>query len=230
MPVPYTIAFEVAIISKNQDDGLQIIEQILPYFQPHYNLSIKLIPSMKETRDFCHRNSIDYMTPMRDFATRRAIILLSFSEDLSAVYPMQVIEQLRTYTLVSMSTKHQEKFVIQLPLPEDRDGVVVTTLTSKILIKLDCCCRCFRHQQYDSIYIGTELLQVTKKSGNNLTVTRGYENTTAAAHINGSNVYLITEADNALLDSEDDFGFGELKSEFTDMKKRNPISGNDKAI
>ena len=50
MPVPYTIAFEVAIISKNQDDGLQIIEQILPYFQPHYNLSIKLIPSMKETK------------------------------------------------------------------------------------------------------------------------------------------------------------------------------------
>ena len=32
-----------------------------------------------------------------------------------------------------------------------------------------------------------------------------------------------------LLDSEDDFGFGELKSEFTDMKA-NPISGNDEAI
>ena len=32
MPVPYNINFELAIISKNQDDGLQIIEQILPYF------------------------------------------------------------------------------------------------------------------------------------------------------------------------------------------------------
>ena len=70
------IAFEVAIISKNQDDGLQILEQILPYFQPHYNLSIKLIPSMKETRDVpVILNSIDYDdTYEGDFATRRAII------------------------------------------------------------------------------------------------------------------------------------------------------------
>ena len=40
MPVPYNIGFELAVISKNQDDGLQIIEQILPNFQPHYNLSL----------------------------------------------------------------------------------------------------------------------------------------------------------------------------------------------
>ena len=51
MPVPYNISFELAIISKNQDDGLQILEQILPVFQPHYNLSIKLVPSMGETKD-----------------------------------------------------------------------------------------------------------------------------------------------------------------------------------
>ena len=33
MPIPYNIGFELAIISKNQEDGLQIIEQILPVFQ-----------------------------------------------------------------------------------------------------------------------------------------------------------------------------------------------------
>ena len=38
MPVPYNLGFELAIISKNQEDGLQILEQILPFFQPHYNL------------------------------------------------------------------------------------------------------------------------------------------------------------------------------------------------
>ena len=51
MPVPYNIDFELAIISKNQEDGLQILEQILPYFQPHYNLSVKLLPTMNETKD-----------------------------------------------------------------------------------------------------------------------------------------------------------------------------------
>ncbi len=34
MPVPYNINFELAILAKNQDDSLQILEQILPFFPP----------------------------------------------------------------------------------------------------------------------------------------------------------------------------------------------------
>ena len=51
VPVPYNISFELGIISKSQDDGLQILEQILPYFQPSFNMSIKFIPDMDEVRD-----------------------------------------------------------------------------------------------------------------------------------------------------------------------------------
>ena len=40
MPVPYNLDFELYILAKNQDDGLQIVEQILPYFQPEYNVTI----------------------------------------------------------------------------------------------------------------------------------------------------------------------------------------------
>ena len=40
----------------------------------------------------------------------------------------------------------------------------------------------------------------------------------------------IDEADAALIDSSDDFGFGELYSDFQDVKKRNPVSGADEAI
>jgi len=36
MPVPYNLSFELAIISKNQEDGLQILEQILPFFTDYY--------------------------------------------------------------------------------------------------------------------------------------------------------------------------------------------------
>ncbi len=76
MPVPYNLSFELAIISKNQEDGLQILEQILPFFQPHYNLSVKLLPSMSETKDVpVVLNSIDYEDDYEgDFQTRRAII------------------------------------------------------------------------------------------------------------------------------------------------------------
>ncbi len=38
--VPYEIDFSLAIMVKNLDDGLQIIEQILPYFQPQYTIAI----------------------------------------------------------------------------------------------------------------------------------------------------------------------------------------------
>ena len=51
MPVPYNMAFELSIYTKLNDDALQIVEQILPYFQPSYNLSIELVDQIKEKRD-----------------------------------------------------------------------------------------------------------------------------------------------------------------------------------
>lgn len=44
-PVPYNINFQLNIIAKNQDDALQIVEQILPTFNPQYTLTIKPFPS-----------------------------------------------------------------------------------------------------------------------------------------------------------------------------------------
>ena len=40
-PVPYTLTFDLNIYAKNQDDALQIVEQILPTFNPQYTLTIK---------------------------------------------------------------------------------------------------------------------------------------------------------------------------------------------
>lgn len=38
---PYTIGFQLNVYAKNQDDALQIVEQIIPYFAPQYTLTIK---------------------------------------------------------------------------------------------------------------------------------------------------------------------------------------------
>ena len=51
MPVPYNMQFELAIMCKLNDDALQIVEQILPYFQPQYNLTVQLMETIKEKRD-----------------------------------------------------------------------------------------------------------------------------------------------------------------------------------
>lgn len=39
--VPYNIQFQLNAYAKTQDDGLQIVEQILPYFNPQYTLTVK---------------------------------------------------------------------------------------------------------------------------------------------------------------------------------------------
>lgn len=39
-PVPYNIGFSLSVYAKNQDDALQIVEQILPTFNPQYTLTI----------------------------------------------------------------------------------------------------------------------------------------------------------------------------------------------
>jgi|TARA_R110000796_G_C14514238_1_gene430191 hypothetical protein len=39
--VPYDMTFDVNIYAKSQDDALQMVEQILPYFNPQYTVTVK---------------------------------------------------------------------------------------------------------------------------------------------------------------------------------------------
>jgi len=47
----YDIGMSLYIMAKNQDDGLQIVEQILPYFSPEYNVTIKPIDGWDHKQD-----------------------------------------------------------------------------------------------------------------------------------------------------------------------------------
>lgn len=51
MGVPYDLTFELNIYSRNIDDGTHIIEQILPYFNPDYTVSVNVIPEMGFLKD-----------------------------------------------------------------------------------------------------------------------------------------------------------------------------------
>ena len=82
MPVPYNLGFDLNVLVKLQDDGLQILEQILPFFQPGFNMSIDLVKSIGEKRDIpMILNSISQQEDYEgDFSTRRALIYtLSFT-------------------------------------------------------------------------------------------------------------------------------------------------------
>ena len=82
MPVPYNVEFELFIMSKSSDDALQIVEQILPYFQPEYTVTLRESPDLDIIRDVpIVLNSISYEDDYEgDFASRRSVIYtLSFT-------------------------------------------------------------------------------------------------------------------------------------------------------
>lgn len=50
-PVPYNIDMSLYIVTKTQEDALQIIEQILPWFTPEYTMKINAVDEMGITLD-----------------------------------------------------------------------------------------------------------------------------------------------------------------------------------
>lgn len=51
MGVPYDITFELNIYAKNVDDGNQIVEQIFPYFNPDFTLTINPVEEVGYLKD-----------------------------------------------------------------------------------------------------------------------------------------------------------------------------------
>ena len=81
-PVPYDIGMTLSIITKNAEDGTQILEQVLPFFTPSFTLPIKDTDDMGITRDTpITLESVDTQDEYEgDFLTRRALIwTLSFN-------------------------------------------------------------------------------------------------------------------------------------------------------
>lgn len=76
VPVPYDFEFSVSIYVRNTEDGTQILEQILPFFTPDFNVTINFIPGMDQKYDMPVKlNSVTTTTDYEgDFATTRLIM------------------------------------------------------------------------------------------------------------------------------------------------------------
>ncbi len=102
LPVPYNLDVEMAIISKNQDDGLQILEQILPCFHPSLNVSIEIIEETKEERDIAIvLNGVGYTDDYEgDYTQRRTLIWnLNFTVKTYLFGPVDAQRDIRKITL-----------------------------------------------------------------------------------------------------------------------------------
>ena len=130
MPVPYNIDIELFVMAKQSDDALQIVEQILPYFQPDYTFTINDQPDMGIKRDVpIILNSIAYEdTYQGDFTTRRALIYtLSFTAKFYLYGPVTSSKVIKTvqvdqYTdLQDTSPKREQRYKVT-PKPETADA------------------------------------------------------------------------------------------------------------
>ena len=102
LPVPYTLDIELAVIAKNQDDGLQILEQILPNFHPSLNVSIEIIDETHEERDIAIvLNGIGYTDDYEgDYTQRRTLVwTLNFSVKTYLFGPVDVQKDIRKIIL-----------------------------------------------------------------------------------------------------------------------------------
>lgn len=75
VPIPYNFDFSMSIYVRNTEDGTQILEQILPYFTPDFNVTVDFIPGMDQKYDLpIILNSVNTTTDYEgDFSSTRYI-------------------------------------------------------------------------------------------------------------------------------------------------------------
>jgi hypothetical protein len=119
-PVPYNLGFELNIYHRNIDDGLQILEQILPFFNPDYTLTMSFVDEMNITRNIpLILNNIDIPTEFEGDATqteRRLVWTLNFTMQTYLYGPVTqagLITQATANTIYfSQGTQDEEALVL----------------------------------------------------------------------------------------------------------------------
>lgn len=233
MPVPYNMAFELNIYTKLNDDMLQIVEQILPYFQPQFNLTVELVSSAAEKRDIPIVLEGLSMDDQYDgnFDTRRALIYtLRFTAKTYLFGPVakdvssKIIQkaQLGYYATGTGATGDDARdkssrdvtYSVEPEARKEYDQVTVTT-TAKDITKTD---EILTFNSIGQINVDTyisindEVMYVKAKSDteNSIVVRRAQNGTKSEVHVSGSNVTEITKQDTLRfleVGTGDDFGF-----------------------
>ena len=222
MPVPYNMQFELAIMCKLNDDALQIVEQILPYFQPQYNLTVQLVESIKEKRDIpiILENVTMQDDYEGDFTTRRVLLYtLRFTAKTYLFGPVtsatkDIVKQVSVRYLAggSKSTERDITYSVKPRAVKDYTDDVVTNLAEDITaeavtVNVDDGTK-ITLKKY--IEVDGEEMYVTKITGNKINVKRGQDTSIAKAHVRGTGVKGIdytAREDSDLVEFGDDFGF-----------------------
>lgn len=118
VPTPYNFDFSLSIYVRNTEDGTQILEQILPFFTPDFNVTVDFIPTMDQKYDLpIILNSVNSQIEYEgDFMNTRLIIWnLDFTVKgyiWPAVVDADIITQANTNLYIDTQTKTLQKVFV----------------------------------------------------------------------------------------------------------------------
>lgn len=240
MPVPYNVNFRLSIMSKLNEDALQVVEQILPYFQPHLNLTVDLVSSIGEKRDIpmiLERIAMDDQYE-GDFTTRRVLIYtLDFVAKTYLFGPVgtpneSLIKQVQVdyYTNTNrVNASRQLRYVAEPRALKDYNNDEITVIADdldeeKTQFNVSDATGLIEKSY---IMIDSESMFIREITGNTLLVNRGQDKTDIVSHTAGTAINVINDADDELIDLDDDFGFSESRYDFGDGKVYSTTKGTD---
>jgi len=240
MPVPYNLSFELNILVKLNDDALQIIEQILPYFQPSFNVTIDLISVIGEKRDVpIVLDNISFQDDYEgDFTTRRALIYtLNFTAKTYLFGPVSdssegLIKKVQVDYYASVDTENARRELRYSATPQARQDYNDDNTTelkenlTKTKTRMDVGATSSLAVDM-RIIIDKEIMKIKEiVDANTIIVFRGYESI-ATTHTKGTSIDVLTAADDALIEPDDDFGFNGVIEVFNDSKTYSPTQQKD---
>ena len=138
MPVPYNVNFSLSVYVANSDDGLQIVEQILPYFQPDYTVTMIEDRTMDTKRDIPFiLNNVDYEDSYTGSLTsaRRIIYTLTFTAKIYLYGPISTSAVIKTvsadlYSDTGSNAPRVERVTVTPnPTSADKDDTYTYTTT-----------------------------------------------------------------------------------------------------
>jgi len=238
MPVPYNLDFTLSIATKQNDDMLQIVEQILPYFQPSLNITINLIDSIGEKKDVPVvlngiTMSTDYEGSFDDKQTilynlsftAKTYIFGAISENTSGLIKKVDVDY---YTNLKKSSR-EIRYSVTPRAVKDYNNDTTTQIT-EVVDKKETAISVNDASLLSAdtyIEINSELMKITEVDGNIIVVKRAQDGSVVQQHEIGDVVNVVNSLDDNLIEFGDDFGFNETTSFFTDFKTYNPVTGTD---
>tara|TARA_B100002019_G_scaffold46153_2_gene38780 strand:+ start:4237 stop:5286 length:1050 start_codon:yes stop_codon:yes gene_type:complete len=238
LPVPYDVGFRLSFATKLQDDALQIIEQILPFFQPAYSVTVNMLEGVEEKRDIPFTlTNVSFTDEYEgDFSTRRFI-----QYDLDFVAKTYFYQEVPTdengiikkvqidYATAIRAPREQRYTVVPQAAKDYNDdgtGSLAATLTTKQTLVKVTSGSSFAVGGF--IQINSEVMKIKEISGNDLIVNRGQFGTSIDSHASGDSIDLVNKSDSDLIDYGDTFGFTETRSFFdADGLEFSTVTGTD---